>query len=708
MTPIQSVTRLSLGAALLAPAMAAGADKPVLEEVLVVAQKRVQDLQSTPLSITAFSGRQANASQINSIEAVANYSPGLHIDAFPASQPRPFIRGVGSGDTGAGGDQSVAFYVDEVYMSRPGMLTFDSFDLERLEVLKGPQGTLWGKNVAGGLIHVIHNRPQDGFDAKVQGTAGNEGIVNLSGMLNMPLGDSLLTRFVISSRQHDGFAENINTGNELFDEDHLSGRAMFLYRPNDDMELEYIYSAAEEDNAGSARNQFDGEITDLPRDPDGDIRKTTGEIDGYDRRDTRMHILKFDWRNELADLHVIGAYRELDLDYLEDLDGNNIDDFDGVNGNFIQLQRGSSEDSEAASLEARLSSPETGGLFWQLGAYYEEVDIKQRTQGTLAALGGTEIGITTNETESAAVFGELVYPLTDRVNLTGGLRWGQDEKTNTQDTSQSTFPLTIDAPYDEVEASNEWDEVTWKVTLDAQFNEQLFGYATVSTGYKAGGYQDVAPNPRDAVTSFDPESVINYELGIKSELWDGRARVNASTYFMDYEDLQVRQVDGTVTLTTNAGAAEIKGFELDASILPTDGLSLGVKYSYLDTEFTDFVQDGVDYSGNRLSRAPENSYTLHGAYTLPVGNGDLTFSTDYSWTDDQFEDNSNLPPEIVHDYGLLDARIAYETGPWNFSVWGKNLTDEEFATHYVSFAGISFVSFNAPATYGVTVSWSAL
>jgi iron complex outermembrane receptor protein len=737
------------------PSIAADEPELALEEVIVTAQKREQFLQSTPVTIDVLSGDWVDAAQIESIAAIAAFSPGVSIDAFPASQPRVFIRGVGSGDTGAGGDQSSAVYVDGIHMSRPGFLAFDSFDVNRIEVLKGPQGTLWGKNVVGGLIHVINNQPDETMSGRLQATVGNEGIVNLAGMLNAPLGEWLSSRFVLISRQHDGFAYNQFTGNELFDEDRLAYRAMFLARPTDALELGLSIYGADEDNAGSARNQFDGSVAGLSRDPDGDSRTTTGEIDGFERRDTQSTTFTVDWRTQVGDFHLIANHRELDLDFLEDLDGNNLLQYltEGA-GNPLQIQRGVSEDSQVTSLELRLSAPDESKLFWQVGTYLEDVETDQRTEGglvgggcyydlaalgapgvpaaaaVLAALTGAsipdiaptaialcgltdasvsatlppEVAVATNETTTMAVFGELTYAFTERTNLTAGLRWTKDEKDYTADTSETILPITIDAPYSLVAASDSWSEPTWRLTLDSQFNDNLFGYATVSTGYKAGGFQDVPPNPTDARTSFDPEKVINYEAGIKSEIWDQRARLNATVFYMDYTDLQVRQLDGTISVTTNAGKAKIQGLELEFQAVPVDGLQLAASYTYLDTEFTEFVQEGEDYSGNQLSRTPKNAYRLNAAYSLPIANGDLSIEADYAWNDDRFDDNSNQPPEIIDSYGLLDARIRYVLDGWEVSLWGRNLTDEEYITHYPTFSGFAFVTFGPPRTYGLTVS----
>ena len=354
-----------------------------IEKIVVTAQKREQYLQSTPLTIDVFSGDQVEKNRIESVQNIANLTPGLTMDAFPSSQPRPFIRGVGSSDTGAGGDQSTAIYVDGIYMSRPAFLSFDYFDLQRIEVLKGPQGTLWGKNVVGGLIHVITNKADSYFDTKLQATVGSDGIVNTNAMINLPLiEDKLFSRFVISTSNNDGFAENINTGNELMSEDRLSGRAHFIFKATEDLELGLSFNAINEKNGGSARNLYDENITGLSKDPNKDNRKTSGETDGFEDRDIFSVTATAKWVTEIADINITANHKELEYTFNEDMDGTNLLDY-AMSGNNIgdplQLQRGGDENTESESLEVRISGNLENDLFWQIGGYYEKSDINQNS-----------------------------------------------------------------------------------------------------------------------------------------------------------------------------------------------------------------------------------------------------------------------------------------------------------------------------------------
>ncbi|MBL4630603.1 MAG: TonB-dependent receptor, partial [Paraglaciecola sp.] len=544
-----NLSTLSIAVALVVqPVLAEGVieDKEsvtAIEKIVVTAQKREQYLQSTPLTIDVFSGKKIEKSRIESVQNIANLTPGLSIDAFPRSQPRPFIRGVGSSDTGAGGDQSTAVYVDDIYMSRPAFLSFDYFDLQRVEILKGPQGTLWGKNVVGGLIHVITKKAGSNFDTKLQATLGSDGIVNTNGMINIPLiEDKLFSRFVISSSKNDGFAENINTGNQLISEDRLSGRAHFLLKATKDLDLGLTVNFVDEDNGGSARNMYDADITGLSIDPNSDNRITSGEIDGFEKRDIFSVTGTVKWYTELVDIHITANHKELEYIFNEDFDGTNLLDF-AMSGNSIgdplQLQRGGDENTESNSLEIRISGNSENDTYWQVGGYYEKSDINQNAitglfsglcavDGILTSAGaipsgayasglpsliaqgfgfpeaiadaygaGVASGCKDSDSlatpgsrqsfhqisinESLAIFGELSYPLSDIYTLTAGARYSSDNKDYSVDSLDSFMALQLASKgtpngYEQVNASDDWDAFTWKLTLDAQFNPDLFAY----------------------------------------------------------------------------------------------------------------------------------------------------------------------------------------------------------------------------------------
>lgn len=688
----------------------------MLEEVVVTAQKRVQSLQDAPISVQAFDGKTLERARISDIRDIAAYTPGLSMDAFPQSQPRPYIRGIGSSDRGAGGDQSTAAFMDGVYLSRPAFLSFDSFDLERIEVLKGPQGTLWGKNVVGGAIHFITNKPQEEFESRISLTAGNEGILNGSGMINVPLaGSSALLRAVVNKSTHDGYADNIYLDKEQDDQDRISGRVHLQIFPSESSDLLLTLYGSKDDNNGPARHQYSPDVTGLSLDPDGSARKTTANNNGYDEKDIFGANATLNWDVGFGNFTGVMAYRSLDYSKSEDVDGNNKgDQLSGGVAAVMQLDLVEREETDVWSIEARLAAPTDADIFWQVGVFYENDDIDRTQDGILffPAVGRdvVETIITPNETDAMAVFGEITYPLGDNANITGGLRWSEDKKTfGATAIHEGPGRVFVRETYEGLETTESWNKVTWRITGDMHFTDNIFGFATVATGFKSGGFQDTPPNPVAAVTPFEPETVINYEIGLKTD-WS-RVRANVSAFWMDLEDQQVRSTneDGA-TITTNAGESEIKGFELELTVLPTDSISLRANYTYLDATFKKYLDDGDDFSGNRISKSPENAYTLSANYyrdNVFGSGGTLDLGVDYLWTDEVFGDNSNLAPEIVDDYGLVEARAVYiaPSEQWDVSIWGKNLTDEEYAVHLPNFGVGTWYIFGPPRTYGVTVNW---
>lgn len=690
-----------------------------LEEVVVTAQKRSESLQDAPITVNVLSGEKLEQAQISDIRSLAQYTPGLQMDAFPQSQPRPFIRGVGSSDRGAGGDQSAAAFMDGVYLSRPAFLSFDNFDLERIEVLKGPQGTLWGKNVVGGAMHIITNKPQAEFDSRLSITAGNEGIFNSSVMVNSPIGENgTAIRAVLNRQSHDGFTRNVYLDKDQDDQDRWSGRVHAQFYPSEKTDLLVTAYGSTDDNAGAGRHQYSLTEAGVSWDPDGSARKSTANVNGYDKKDIWGVNAALNWDLDFATFSGLLAYRELDYSKLEDIDGNNVNDqlSGGISG-IQQLDFYEAEQTDVLSIETRLAAPDDSIIFWQIGAFYENDDIMREQELNLllpaADRDVNETIITPNETDSLAVFGEVTYPLSDRASITGGLRWSKDEKEFGATAAQvGSGRVFVRETYTGLTASDSWSEVTWRVTGDMHFNDNVFGYATVSRGYKTGGYQDTPTNPVDAVTSYKPETLINYEIGIKSD-WD-RARANISAFFMDFTDMQVRTTNSDgATITSNAGASEIKGIELELTYLPFESLSLGLNYAYTDAKFTDFIDEGVDFTGNTLPRAPKNTVAANITYYAEdafATGGLLELGIDYAWRDERFDDFTNAPPEVVPAFGLVDARAVY-TFPdpkWQISLWGSNLTNKEYQVHGPDFGLATWYLFAPPRTYGVTLNWSYL
>lgn len=695
----------------------AGPENRRVDTIVVTAQRRSQTLQDVPVTVTAFGAEMIEEARIQQIDDVVTRTPGLSFDAFPASQPRLYIRGIGSSDRGAAGDPSAAVFVDDIYLGRPAAIAFDAFDVERIEVLKGPQGTLFGRNVVGGAINVITRRPElDGFDAAASVTVGNYGRLDGAGYLNVPIGDtaSQALRISASSRSHDGYVENRYLGQDVDDEGTTSARIQYYSEPTSDMRIHLSLDGTRDRATGSANHVLELDTSDPLSNfytPNFDPDVTYGSDQGYLDRDT------FGVRAEIANdfnfgtLTVLASYRDLDYGFRYDFDGGNPDP-NSPGFNAVAIGGGNDETAQMSSQEVRLSSLPDSAVDWVVGVYHyhqevERSDILELDSALIAPIPLTEIYLADASLDSYAVFGDATIPLSDRWAVFGGLRYSTDDKTQRAYNTDSDAPLRGDEFFD-VTASVDFDAWTFRAGLEYQATQDDLFYATVSRGYKSGGLNDTAVDAIDAATPFGSETATQYEIGQKSTFFDGVMIWNNTLYYMDYSDLQTSQTVNGRNITSNAGKAHIQGYETQLVANPTDGLSLSIAYAYTDAVFDEFVEGGVDYSGNQISRSPTHELTLGGSYTTPLdGLADLTFAAEYRYASEIFDDNSNLPPEYRDPTNFLDARIILDNfdNGLSFSLWGKNLTDERTRTFQGGFLGANFGAFNPPRTYGLTVTW---
>jgi iron complex outermembrane receptor protein len=448
------------------------------------------------------------------------------------------------------------------------------------------------------------------------------------------------------------------------------------------------------------------------------------------------------------------------------------------NGQFLFAQPvGEKLEATAFSQEFRFTSNNTDSRFdWIAGAFYKDDDVHTRDafigenflgsvipggNNPLSTLSGESRWDNDGTTTNYAGFAQVGFKITEGLKLSAGVRYTRDEKegnisalvVETGDRFQpndpranvtietlcrapdgtiirtptgSTGVATCTAPnkwtYGEGEGfstaySETWTQTTPQATLDWRVNDALFLYATYSEGFKGGGFDDTPANVPQATTPFDPESAKNYELGVKSDLFDRRLRINADIFMMDYEDLQVTQTNAAClcNLTDNAASAEIKGVEAELTFLPIDDLVLGVSGSYVDAKYEDFIESALDpttgrnldSSGNRLQRTPETQVSGIIDYTLGLGSWGkaLNFRANYTWQSDMFWATDNIAKEP--SYGLLDLRIglAPEGAPWSVAIWGKNVTDELYRVNIISFFGEEVSQFGPPRTYGMDVTF---
>lgn len=678
-----------------------------IEEIVVTAQRRSERLQDVPVTVTAFGAEQVQEARIREVADVATRTPGVNFDAFPASQPRVFIRGIGSSDRGAAGDPSAAVFLDEIYLGRPAAVAFDAFDVARIEVLKGPQGTLFGRNVVGGAINVITNRPDtSGVDAAGEVTVGDYGRLEAAAFGNLPFADGRAAVRVSGSwRTHDGYVRNTFTGDKVEDQDTRSGRIQLYGELTETFRVNLTLDGTRDRGTGPAQHVLELDPTDDLSafwTIDRDRERTAGSFNGHQDRDTWGVRAQVEWDLPFATATYLGSFRDLDYDVAYDFDGGN------PSTNFIDISGGNVEASQFSSHELRLNSLLESDVRWVVGLYSFQSETDRRDILSLDLGGaGTEIYTQRAELDSYAVFGDVTVPLGEKAAVIGGLRYSKDEKDYRVSNTAGDAIFRAEEAFD-VAASASYDAWTWRAGLEYRPWEDHLLYGMISRGFKSGGFQDTPGSAVDATDDFGPEFATQYELGQKSAFLGGSLVWNNTVFLMKYTDLQTRRTDGLSIVTDNAGEATIKGYETYLAWRPFAGGQLVASYAYTDGKFDEFKPEpGLDYAGNRISRTPEHKLVLSPSYDLVLASGsEVRFALDYRYESRIFDDNSNEPPEVRSPTTFVDARIIYNSPSDRFSValWGKNLTDELTRTFQSVFLGANFGAYNPPRTVGVTLS----
>jgi iron complex outermembrane recepter protein len=723
----QSMIAAAVAVALSAPTMAQEAGRPMLDEIIVTAQKRVERMQDVPISISAFDAATLATSRIESVDDIAFRTPGLTVARFNAVQPQIFIRGIGSTDQSASGDQSVGIFIDGVFIGRVGVSDLDFFDLERVEVLRGPQGTLYGKNVVGGAINIVTQRPADEFGARFEVGAGNFSRRSVRALVTGPLNDEASGKLTVSRVRRDGYATSANTGEDLSDENNWTLRGQLLVSPWDDMELLVTADYSRDRLAGNNREclgeQFiffpwfapGSPFAGSPCSPDPFLNEKS--VDGHQDRDIYGLSAQLTRNTRFGELTSITAYREGEYDILEDFSGSDAD----------LVVRHAAEEIEQWSQEFRLADVALDGrLNWLVGAYgyWAQIDRLENNDfsgndaplGLPAFLSFNTFYFQHNRTTSNALFGQLTYGLSENVNLTVGGRYTYEEKL--ADIRTEGFDPTgsfLVAPY-EIRARESWKSFTPMISLDWHITDDAMVYASITEGQKSGGFNGTAPSAEGAETPFDEETARQYEVGLKSEWFDRRLRANLTAFYIDYEDLQVFQlVEGARLIVDNAADATSKGFELELLARLTDGLTARGSYAYLDATYDEFINEaGEDFSGNRLTRSPEHSYNVGLTQRAQLGdNLGLLLHAEYSYRSRIFFNPDNWPLTGDDSLGLVNARVTFEFQRQDIelSFWGTNLTDEVYVTQAIDGRGPFNLSQNAagvigaPRMYGATVNW---
>jgi iron complex outermembrane receptor protein len=693
-------------ALLLSPDSGVAQEGGTIEEIIVTSQKRQESLQEVPISIRAYTGEELEGLDLDEIMDLGVRTPNMAFSRA-GGEAQIYIRGIGTNIFGVGVDPSVGVHVDGVYLGRTHMALGQFLDVERIEILRGPQGTLYGRNTTGGAINILSRGPTEELEGYVSGLIGSFSRKEVTAAVGGPLGDSAGFRLAARIAQDDGFTDDLDPAgrNEIDDNDISQLRGMIDFAPSDRVSVRLIADYSDFDSGNRAIRPLDnlGAAEALGSLPLGDHDETRNNLDSFHVWDSSGLTADVEWdMSDDVTLNAIVAWREYDSDFLFNTDGTEVDI---TRSNFKY-------ESEQFSTEIRLASNDDDAFQWILGIYLLEEE-KFGALGLVRAGGrpffatvpgstGSFIIPEQNDTSAWAAFGEASWQLSDAWKFTLGLRFSDEEKDDFTTVGAVFDLLGLESPADPLifstrNTSDSWNDFTPKVGLEYRPSDQVMWYATVSQGFKSGGF-----NAFDANASFDQEDVTALEVGAKSDLLDGRLRLNGAAFWYDYEDLQVSTFINGLTLTTNAAEATILGAEADITYLAADNLELNLGVSLLRAKYDAFTDrqgnnpDGsprvLNLTDNRLPNAPEFKVNASVSYMvdLPDG-GTVELFGQFSHQAEVFYTQFNEPIVGEDGISLLDARVTWTLadGRWVVSLLGKNLNDEEYFQNVVRFTSTS-------------------
>jgi iron complex outermembrane recepter protein len=706
-----------------------------LEEVVVTARKISESVQDIPVAVNVFDSQTAKDLNITSVKDMVEFTPGATFaSSFPGEQ-RVSIRGVSSGDGSASGGAGVLMMVDEEVIARDFMYSSAAFDISRVEVLRGPQGTTYGRNAAGGVVHVLSNLPTEETEIFTKINVGNYDLLETEAVLSGALTENALGRVALYTQKKDGYSEDAFTGKSVDDSDTTALRGTLLLEPSDDVEviLRANWSKDNKDNP-APRKLRDADQPDsafaptlVLSEPSTDPWKVSNSDGLYYDRDIWGLSATVNWSTENFDLTSITTYRQGEDDARVDLFGSSQD---------IVIQRSFNE-AYTYSQEFRLSgSLDNAGIQWLTGLYYlhedhERDEVREifANDPAFSALG-LELNQhfnQQNQGDSYGLFGEITYDLSDATSLSAGLRYSYDKKDYEVVHEMIDFdPLSASALAQAIAASaledptqtltgsadESWSSVTGKLSLIHQLSESSNIYVTVGNGTKSGGFNPEPFNLAALEASYDEETVLSMEVGFKSELLDNRLRLNAAIFDSSYEDIQTNAfLASGANIIENGGEATIRGFEVDFMWLLTERFSLVGSYANYDAKYDKRILDGDDLSGEQLEEVPEWSGHLGAIYEYHLPSDDrLRVRVDYRSRSDVLGlRDANLGELDRGGKDIFNASVGWLSADdkWEVIAWGKNLGDqaEVLVTGPSSIFEQSRVTYGSPRTFGLSVAY---
>lgn len=720
-----------------------------IEEIIVTARKKDESIQDVPMAVTAITD-QLRESSVRRIEDIQAFAPNLFINRTPGigSGAAITIRGVASLESDKSYEPSIGVVMDGMFLGTSSGVLLDNFDIERIEVLRGPQGTLFGKNTTGGILNIIRtpvSLNEMGADLSI--TVGDFGRQDIKAVIQIPIiEDKLGVKLFAANIEHDGHVYNTYLNKPAGGDDKKNFGFTALWQPNDNFSLK-LHHEIMEDN--SEQGVY------INRNPVGILACTIHQIgfdpnegcekDANDGPDTVESDASNFSNNEYESTIITANYDTESFLYTyiystRDMDEQNMQDFDGAAVRMLRMNY--FNDWEQTSHEFRVTSQFSEKVQFIAGIYDWEVEYEQNWDvydlfyqlGRLGTPGyitdqrtglawGSDMASSNGQsqnTESLAVFFSSDWYVNDQWTVTVGARWTEEEKDFLggnkgllyyPDRGEARPALFEPVPY-----KGKWDEVTPKLGVRWQPNDDLMLYYNYSEGFKSGGFFGRQAN-FDIYAGYEPEFVKNFEFGWKSTLQDGRMILNGAIFKSDYDDKQesiLIPVDLTnvATVVRNAASMEMTGFELELQYQVTAAWDLMVTYGYLEAEYADYLADlngdGVitDNSGLIPRNTPENTFGITTSYTTQIGDGELKGRLSYRFRDEMNTDSSNKPQGALDSIENVNATISYSLENYSITVWGRNLTDER-EQRWATIGGITDRGWwNEPATLGITFAAS--
>lgn len=686
-------------------------ESSILAEIVVTAQRREENLIDVPIAVTALSGKFLEEQQVLTAEGLSLYTPSLHIFSEAVNSEFFTIRGIGRTNEDIGSDSGVAVFLDDVYVARQGAANLVLYDVEQVEVMRGPQGTLWGKNATGGAININTRKPSAESGGYVGADAGDYGTLNLRAAINGSFSDNLHGRLALISRQRDGMYKNLVTGEDGNDIDQQAIRGSLLFSPSDNTEVLFTVDWADAEQDGVLKSV----IVDVPgtlyvlKDfftvtfpgQESDLRSARNGIHGAQGVEQNGANLTIE--------HDLGSIIFESITGFRSEESYHSEDNDRAPERSGDLW--STQDSSTFSQEFRLFSTDNETFHWTAGVYYFTEDGTRNQSrysdffgpGGLIGPGSPEVQDSTTtfvqdiKTDSYAVFGEATWNLGERFSLTVGGRYTEESKHTDIDASSvanqpAGDPWSLFIPGGDFVTGDKhtWSEFTPKVVLEFAVNDDMNTYISYSEGFKSGGYNG-QPDNAAGVQPFEPEHAQSYEIGLKGKFVDDSMSMNLAYFFTDFSDLQLQGFDPVTgsPITNNAAQAEISGFELE--VFGSYGnFFYSIAGSWLDHKFTEYaievfdptIMGGppfrlVNKAGDRIGLIPDYNYHVGLGYEWPLsGGGSIRLSADYAAVDETITVFNTMWSD---SYEVVDARLAWESdSDWTAALWVRNLLDEDY------------------------------